>query len=101
MTPEQTELVRETWERVNAEGEAVALSFYERLFEVDPLARQLFAKADMSAQRSKLMQVWSFGQGLGDAWTREAEAAWERAYALVSSIMSRAGEEPTDRGSLP
>jgi hemoglobin-like flavoprotein len=135
MTPEQTELVRATWQRVNADGDAVAALFYERLFEIDPSTRELFANADMSAQRSKLLQalgiivadlerpdalapvlqsmgrrhlsygvrkrhysavgdalLWSFERGLGDDWTREAEAAWERAYALVSGMMSGAAE---------
>lgn len=135
MTPEETELVRATWKRVHADGDAVAVLFYERLFDIDPSTRALFAKADMAAQRSKLLQalgiivadlerpdalapvlqsmgrrhlaygvrkrhyasvgdalLWSFGEGLGDDWTREAEAAWRRAYALVSELMSRAAE---------
>jgi hemoglobin-like flavoprotein len=135
MTPKQTELVRETWERLSADGSAVTELFYERLFQIDPSTRELFANADMAAQRSKLLQalgiivadlerpdalapvlqsmgrrhlaygvrkrhyssvgdalLWSFERGLGDDWTREAEAAWERAYALVSGMMSAAAE---------
>lgn len=136
MTPKQTALVRETWERLSTDGSAITELFYQRLFEIDPSTRELFANADMAAQRSKLLQalgiivadlerpdalapvlqsmgrrhlaygvrkrhyssvgdalLWSFGQGLGDAWTGEAETAWERAYALVADMMSDAAEE--------
>lgn len=57
MTPEDTELVKEIWQRVNADGDTVAVLFYERLFAIDPSTRELFANADMAAQRSKLLQA--------------------------------------------
>ena len=57
MTPEQKRLIRETWERVGAIGDAAAALFYERLFEIDPTAKALFAGADMTAQRGKLLQA--------------------------------------------
>lgn len=137
MTPQQAQLVRDTWDRLNTDDHSVARLFYERLFAIDPSTRELFANADMTAQRSKLMQalgiivadlerpdalapvlqsmgrrhlsygvrrrhytsvgdalLWSFGQGLGDDWTREAEAAWQRAYALVADMMLEAAEGP-------
>ena len=57
MTPEQLHLVRETWQRIGDVGDPVAMLFYERLFEIDPTSRMLFAKADPAAQRSKLLQA--------------------------------------------
>ncbi len=57
MTPEQKQLIRETWERLGAIGDAAAALFYERLFEIDPTAKALFAQADMKEQRGKLLQA--------------------------------------------
>ncbi|BDG74753.1 globin family protein [Roseomonas fluvialis] len=31
--------------------------------------------------------LWTLGQGLGDAWTPEAEGAWTAAYTLLSGVM--------------
>ena len=56
MTPEQVRLVQESFRRVAPEGEAVARSFYERLFALDPALRPLFAD-DMRGQRRKLMAM--------------------------------------------
>lgn len=57
MTPEQKHLIRETWHRVGAIGDAAAALFYDRLFEIEPSVRPLFDKADMKAQRGKLLQA--------------------------------------------
>lgn len=135
MTPEQKQLIRDSWQRVGAIGDAAAALFYDRLFEIDPSTRPLFDKADMKTQRGKLLQalamvvagldrlesmvpaleqlgrrhvdygvrrhhydsvgaalLWTFERGLGDAWTAEAEAAWVRAYAIVSGVMATAGD---------
>lgn len=55
MTPEQVQLVTESWERVKerALGDPLLLRFYERLFELDPSAHALFASTNMAAQRQK------------------------------------------------
>ena len=51
MTPEQKDdIVRETWEQVGTIAEIAASLFYDRLFEVDPTIRPLFASVDMAAQ---------------------------------------------------
>ena len=68
MTPEQKRLIRETWERVGAIGDAAAALFYERLFEIDPTAKALFAGADMTTQRGKLLQALALRDGLRQAY---------------------------------
>ncbi|MGD1879671.1 MAG: globin family protein [Kiloniellaceae bacterium] len=57
MTPEQKQLLRDTWSAVGAMGDTAAALFYDRLFEIDPTVRPLFAGADMTAQRGKLLQA--------------------------------------------
>ncbi len=34
--------------------------------------------------------IWTLGQGLGDAFTPEVEAAWVEVYGLLSSVMLEA-----------
>lgn len=57
MTPEQNEIVRETWSHVAPIADTAAKLFYERLFEIDPTARPLFKADDLPEQRRKLMQT--------------------------------------------
>lgn len=57
ITPEQKQLVRDTWEQVAPISDRAAELFYGRLFELDPTLRQLFASSDMKAQGKKLMQM--------------------------------------------
>jgi len=59
MTPDQKTLIEATWRRFEAVGDPAASLFYERLFEIDPSARVLFARTDMAVQRGKLMQALS------------------------------------------
>jgi hemoglobin-like flavoprotein len=67
MTPEQKQLVRETWKQAAPIGDAAADMFYGRLFETDPTTRKLFQATDMAAQRKKLLQTLSFAiRGLDD-----------------------------------
>lgn len=56
MTPEQIELVRESWDKVRPISEQAADLFYTRLFELDPELKPLF-KGDMQAQGAKLMTM--------------------------------------------
>jgi len=138
MTPEQKTLVQETWRHVVPIADTAASLFYDRLFQIDPTTRVLFAGVDLESQRKKLMQalalvvgaldriddlvptiadlgrrhttygvtdthydsvgaalLWTLEQGLGDAWTAEAEAAWAAAYGLLSSVMRCAANEAT------
>lgn len=54
MTPEQKKVLRESWQYVSALGDGAIALFYERLFETQPGARELFAASDMPTQRRKL-----------------------------------------------
>ena len=55
MTPKQIQLVQQTWAQIEPVSEAAAAIFYARLFAIDPEASHLFAAADMSRQRVKLV----------------------------------------------
>ncbi len=44
-----------SWSRVEAHGPALAASFYERLFRMEPHLEDLFVIADMGAQNEKFM----------------------------------------------
>jgi hemoglobin-like flavoprotein len=58
MTPRQIDRIRTSWSAVEADGEALSSMFYERLFELDPVLRRLFAKTDMTAQGRIVMQTF-------------------------------------------
>ena len=57
MTPEQEELVRETWHRFDPTPRAASVQFYQKLFELDPKVQQLFAGVDLVEQERKLMAM--------------------------------------------
>ncbi len=59
MTPNQTKLIRETWDKVVPIADTAAQMFYQRLFEIDPSTRPLFDKTDMGQQRGKLLKALS------------------------------------------
>jgi hemoglobin-like flavoprotein len=59
MTPRQVEVIRSTWARVEPISETAAGLFYDRLFELDPVIKRLFARTDMAAQRRILMQTFA------------------------------------------
>ncbi len=56
MTPEQIDLVQESFKKVVPIKETAAELFYNRLFEVDPSLRVLF-KGDIAEQGKKLMAM--------------------------------------------
>ncbi len=58
MKPETQRLVRESWAQFQPVAERLAPYFYQRLFELDPEARRLFAHTDMEAQGRKVMQMF-------------------------------------------
>jgi len=60
MTPEQRQLVADTWKQVAPIADTAANLFYSRLFEIDPSTRKLFRTTEMDAQRKKLLQTLSF-----------------------------------------
>jgi hemoglobin-like flavoprotein len=57
MRPEAEQLVRESWARFEPAAVQSSRFFYDKLFELDPEAQQLFAKTDMEAQGKKVMQM--------------------------------------------
>ena len=57
MTPEQRLLLQRSWAVVEERGDELATVFYDRLFELDPKARALFAATDMAAQRAKFIAM--------------------------------------------
>jgi hemoglobin-like flavoprotein len=59
-------LVQQTWEMVLPIADDAAQLFYNRLFELDPSLRPMFAHSDMAEQRKKLMQMITVAvRGLG------------------------------------
>ena len=54
MTPEQVQLVQQSFSKVAPISEQAATIFYDRLFEVAPAVRAMFPD-DMTEQRKKLM----------------------------------------------
>ncbi|MDE0284723.1 MAG: globin family protein [Gammaproteobacteria bacterium] len=132
MTPEQIEMVQNSWEKVKPISEQAADMFYAKLFEMDPDIKPLF-KGDIKIQGRRLMAMlttavsnlhqlktilepvqdlgrrhvdygvkpehydtvgaallWTLGQGLGDGFTSEVEAAWAEAYTTLAGVMKEA-----------
>ena len=56
MTPEQKDLIVESFEFVKPYAAEVAAAFYDRLFTLDPSLRPMF-HGDMKAQQVKLMDI--------------------------------------------
>src|SRR6202167_2636522 len=54
MTPDQVQLVQQSFAKVAPISEAAAVLFYDRLFEIAPSVKPMFP-ADMKEQRKKLM----------------------------------------------
>ena len=54
MTPEQVNLVQQSFAKVAPISEQAAVIFYDRLFEVAPAVKAMFP-SDMAEQRKKLM----------------------------------------------
>jgi hemoglobin-like flavoprotein len=75
MTPETERVVRDSWARFEPVAVQSAGFFYEKLFELDPEARPLFARTDMEAQGRKVMQMFA-----------EIVRMLDRPEALVSEV---------------
>jgi hemoglobin-like flavoprotein len=56
MTPRQITLVQRTWSKIAAHSAQLAEVFYDRLFQLDPSLRSMFAQ-DMNEQRRALMEM--------------------------------------------
>ena len=57
MTPEREQLVRATWAKFEPKAADHARFFYDKLFELDPESRAMFARANMNEQRHRLMET--------------------------------------------
>jgi len=67
MSPDRKALVQQSWRQILPIADAAAGLFYQRLFEIDPSTRPLFAHVEPAEQRRKLMSVLSIAvQGLDD-----------------------------------
>lgn len=58
MTPEREQLVRDTWKRFEPKAAEHARFFYDKLFELDPETKGMFARANMDIQRHRLMETF-------------------------------------------
>ena len=56
MTPEQIQLCKDSWAKVEPIADDAAALFYGNLFDADPSLKALF-KGDMAEQGKKLMQM--------------------------------------------
>ena len=63
MTPEQIDLVQDSFRLILPRRAQVAELFYARLFVVEPSVQLLFANADLEVQGDKLMAALSFVVG--------------------------------------
>ena len=57
IAPEQIDLVRTTWTHVAPIAEQAASLFYNRLFELDPAIKPMFASSNLKVEKRKLMQT--------------------------------------------
>ena len=57
MNTERKRLVLESWQSLADHHDRVATAFYERLFEITPRGRALFAHTNMEAQRVKVIAM--------------------------------------------
>ncbi|HEX6047673.1 MAG TPA: globin domain-containing protein [Gemmatimonadaceae bacterium] len=57
MTPERRHLVTKTWRRLAEQGPEFGVTFYRRLFEIDPDLRRLFASTVSDDQARKLTSM--------------------------------------------
>ncbi|HEX6051832.1 MAG TPA: globin domain-containing protein [Gemmatimonadaceae bacterium] len=57
ISPEHEQLVRDTWKRFEPVAVEHARFFYDKLYELDPEVRTLFASTNMDEQRHRLMET--------------------------------------------
>jgi hemoglobin-like flavoprotein len=57
MNTERKRLVLESWQSLADHHDRVAAAFYERLFEIAPHGRAMFARTNMEAQRMKVVAM--------------------------------------------
>lgn len=96
MTPQQIELVQSSFLALPPRRQAAAL-FYERLFDIDPSVRPLFARTNLDEQGEKLMAALQFVVGAlrrpeAMLVTVGSLAARHVRYGVVASQYASVGE---------
>src|SRR4029453_480864 len=88
MTPEQVDLIRQSFDAIWSVRRKLAVTFYGRFFELAPDAQQLFP-SDMERQHLKLMD--SIAAIVGALDTRD----------LLQSVVSQTGRHHVGFGAQP
>ena len=57
MHPRHSESIRSSWVRLAPRADTLAHTFYDRLLELDPRIRDLFAAAEMESQSAKFVAM--------------------------------------------
>jgi len=96
LSPQHERLIQETWARFEPMAADHARFFYDKLYELDPDSRALFATTNMDEQRHRLME--SIGYLIGeignpDVFVTELVALGRRhsAYGVRDSDYDAAG----------
>ena len=92
MTPDQVELVQQSFAKVAPISETAAVLFYDRLFEIAPVVKPLF-HGDMAEQRRKLMATLAVVVG-GLSDLPSVLPAAERARRISIRAMSAISHVP-------
>jgi hemoglobin-like flavoprotein len=76
-----------------------AVNGLDRLDQIVPAVKDLgvrhagYGVTDAHYDTVGAALLWTLGQGLGDAYTRETEAAWATVYGLLADTMKAAAAE--------
>jgi hypothetical protein len=98
MNAERKGLVLDSWQSVAHRHDHIATAFYERLFEIDPHARALFARTNMVDQRVKVVAMLSdivgnAGKKLRILYEYDFGDSWEHTLEFEGSRPAEAGKE--------
>ena len=88
LTPTDISLIQNSWKKIEPISDAASDLFYQRLFEIEPAAREMF-KIDIKSQGKKLIQSLSMVvRGLNDLYT-------------LAPVLKDLGARHYDYGTLP
>lgn len=97
MEQEKILIVQDTWQQVLPIAEVAADLFYDRLFELDPGIKSLFANTDLGAQKAKLLAILATtiaGLSTSTSLLHDLEELGRRHanYGVLPNQYARAGE---------
>ena len=97
MDARQSRLIQESWSRLEPRANELARAFYDRLFELDPRIRDLFAATEMDSQSAKFVAMLSEVVRLArdpDRFEATLEASGRRhaGYGVVAAHYATVGE---------